>query len=664
MGALVGSLFHLLLSLSCLLATDVLLHTQSASLTAYLNTKVFTPTALDTGSYASALITNGTLIVFVGTTAAAETYLSTVTKTTPVTVYDLQGKEYVVLPGVQDSHLHPVEAGVNSDNCVFSRTFSSRTLFAEELRTCAEVFIDAPWILGSGIGIESVLAGMALPNDDGLNNSLQFLDSLESVKPVLLLDDLGHGVWVNTPAIVAAGLEGILVPGASVSTDAAGAGGIVHLDANTGEVTGIFFENAQQRLRDAAYSGDANRAYFKNKLKATLATLASNGITSVSDAGGFWSRFGDAAWIDVEEEVSPADFISTSSSSSASALGIRASNALYLYPDKPFDTQLAELKSKYRDETTHPSSMVWFNHIKIYIDGILTLGTAAMNSPYTSPPGVATNSTNGMLYFADSQLLRNYTSALVAHGFQLHFHAVGDRAVRIALDEIAAVQGLGGNNKPHRITHLYQIATEDRALFKSRGVYADFQLAPSSQSSDYVADMTSLLGSERTQQLQPFEAMVASGANVILSSDWDADKLSPFIKLQTVFARLDAAGLLESTISREKVVDMMTRVPAQVLSSSSSSPITGTIEVGKRADVIVLDTDIFTVSSFEKVGNAKVLRTVSDGRVVYDHLGTSNAGRLSVAGSWVKTPGAKLCTYLTPLRIPGTGIEAKDNACM
>ena len=537
--------------------------------TAYINAKVFTGN--ESYPWAEAVVVEGTTIAFVGNTSDATDFKTATDKV----VKDMGGR--MMMAGFQDSHLHPVEAGVNSDNCEFTRTLTLST-FEDEFVNCQTVFKDSAWILGARIGIDTVINELARQN----LNPLAYLNSLEGTKPVLLLDDLGHSAWANTAAISAAGISTVSDP----------QGGLVHRDSN-GDPTGIFFENAQQKLRDAAWPfSTANLQYYRDKLVNSMKNLSSNGITTVSDAGGFWSRFGDTAWIEVLKEGN---------------MTVRASNALYLYPDLQFDSQVTSLKRKF-DST---SSLLRFEHVKIYIDGILTLGTAAMKQPYDTVLGIATQSNDGFLYFS-STLLRNYTTALVSHGFQIHFHAVGDRAVRIALDEINAVKGLG--TRQHRLTHLYQVDAADIPLFKTYNAVADFQLSPSSQTDSYISSTTDLIGSSRTDRLQPFEEVVAAGVETVLSSDWDADILSPFVKIQTILKRTKA-----NPVSLTEILKKMTSGPAKLLNQDST---TGTIDVGKYADMIVLSDNIFE-TPIDKIQNITVVKTIFNGKEVHS---TFNAG--------------------------------------
>lgn len=180
---------------------------------------------------------------------------------------------------------------------------------------------------------------------------IDVLDKAYPDTPVLILDSLGHGALTNTVALREVGYTGI---------DDNPPGGILRRDSETGDLIGIVLENGQQRLRDAAFppNNQDNQDTAYNGLLSSLATLNKNGITTVSDAGGFWRQEGK--------------------------LTVRASNALYIYPDEiPFETQqLPQLIQRYSNDH---SSLLQMNQAKIYVDGILDLFTSALyDSNYQS----------------------------------------------------------------------------------------------------------------------------------------------------------------------------------------------------------------------------------------------------------------------------------------
>lgn len=511
---------------------------------------------------------------------------------TATKIIDLQQR--LLLPGFQDAHLHAVEAGVNAGQC-----YIEEDALVEDLpyyfQDCG-VSSNTPeeWIVGAGIDIGILL------EDITQEYPLTILDRAFPTTPVLILDSLGHGAVANSAAMAIVGYD---------TLKENPPGGILVRDVTTNALTGIVLENAQQPLRDAAFPptfGNQQRAY--ESLLNALEVLAQHGITTVSDAGGFYRQAQTESWARAEQE---------------GLLTVRASNALYVYPDTPIDDQLLELTSRYSND---PDTLVRFNQAKIYVDGILSLLTGALYEPYNV--SLPQEDAYGFEYFGDS--LQNVSEVLSNAGFQLHFHVTGDRGAGLALD---AIEQLSSNaTGPHRLTHCYLVDEADRSRFAELGVVADFQLAPSSVDASYTEFMEELIGTTRASQLLPALELYEKGAFVTLSSDWDADVLSPIRKMQTVLTRNDG----RSFPSVESVIPLLTLNPAILLQHDDK---TGSIEVGKAADLVVLDKNIFQLP-VEEIHTAQVVLTMLQGKAVYDPEGIMGQviGTLPVPTSGVFVP--------------------------
>lgn len=481
-------------------------------------------------------------------------------------IVDLRGMS--VLPGFQDAHMHLVEAGVNETLCEFEPfdTLDNTLATVEDCMASSKT----KWVLGSGVSMTNLL--------DQSDNPIALLDEISPDRPVLILDDIGHGAWANSSAMRAAGYDTI---------DKDPPGGIILRNVKTGKPNGIVLENAQQKLRNLAFPATPENIEFAyESLLPTLETLAENGITSVSDAGGFWPQ----GHVDVWRKAVAND-----------TLTVRASNALYVYPDLAFDEQMAALRKLYSNDA---GSLLRFNQAKIYVDGILEQRTGAVLQPYEKGAGIDHGYDSGFLYF-DVDTLNRYSSALSKAGFQLHFHVTGDRGARLALD---AIEQSDSGPGPHRLTHLYLVDEADYERFKQLGVVADFQLAPSSIEPDYVRFIREFIG-ERTGQMMPAGALAASGAAVVMSSDFDADELSPLIKIQAAVMRKKNGAPNVAT-----AIEWMTINPARLLHQDKT---TGSLEVGKFADLVVVDRDILSIPATD-IAKAKIMATLLQGEPVYD----------------------------------------------
>ncbi len=540
--------------------------------TIYFNGAIYTVD--ENRTWAEAVAIQDGVLIAVGSNEAVAEFAGERTKQV-----DLAGA--MMLPGFHDVHLHAIEAGINQNLCFFE-PFLYLDEYADEVADCAEIEQkDDAWVLGAGVNMANLLDQQA--RGDG--NPIDFLDAAVPDRPVLILDDIGHGAWANTLAMQAVGYDTLV---------GNPPGGVVDREPETGRLTGIVLENAQQALRTAAFeptSANLSRGYFA--LLSSLDTLNKNGITSISDAGGYWTRGHYDIWERALED---------------GTLTVRASNALYLFPEQDFAPQLAEFKRLY---TNDPTSLLRFNQAKIYTDGILSQGTGLVVAPYAQVFGLPGVPADGFPYFEPATLNR-YVQELDAAGFQLHFHVTGDYATRLSLDAIE--QALETNNTAdarHRLTHLYLVHPDDRPRFAELDVIADFQLAPSSVDLAYRRDMAELIGL-RSRELLPAFDLHAAGATITISSDWDADALSPFVKIESILFQ-DA----DNVPGLETIIEWMTINSAYLLHQDE---ITGSIEVGKQADLVVIDQNIFEINP-GRISNTQVLLTLLAGEEVYRAAG-------------------------------------------
>ncbi len=249
----------------------------------------------------------------------------------------------------------------------------------------------------------------------------------------------------------------------------------------------------------------------------------------------------------------------------------------------------------------------------------MSLGTSALKTNYTQTVVGALNFPRGFTYFDSGEEpvnLMKYAAELEAAGFQLHFHATGDRGVKLALDAIEHARDTNGSSdKRHRITHMYIVDPADIGRFKALGVVADFQLNPRSLDTvAYIPFLDEIIGETRAGTLLSVKSLLDSGANVILSSDYDAGPLSPLGTIERALTRPDNAA--QKVPDVETAIEMMTINVAHHFHQQTN---TGSLEVGKFADFIVLDQDI-TAIPVNNINQTKVLATALGGRVVFDSL--------------------------------------------
>jgi predicted amidohydrolase YtcJ len=248
--------------------------------------------------------------------------------------------------------------------------------------------------------------------------------------------------------------------------------------------------------------------------------------------------------------------------------------------------------------------------VKLMLDGIAENFTAAMTEPYRDSCGHITK--NRGLSFIDPERLPAYVTALSENGFQPHFHALGDRAVRDALNALEAVNG---DTRPH-LAHLQVVHPDDIPRFKELGATANLQpywAAHEPQMDDLTIPF---LDPALAARQYPFGDLHRSGARLAGGSDWPVSTPDPLQGIHVAVNRVHHGDDRESFLPDQKL-DLRTALTAYTSGSAYVNRLddTGSIRPGFRADLIVLDRDIFAAPPLE-IGDARVEMTFVDGRPV------------------------------------------------
>ena len=307
--------------------------------------------------------------------------------------------------------------------------------------------------------------------------------------------------------------------------------------------------------------------------------------------------------------------------------------------DKPYDDidkTVAQLVEKSKEGDVDPN-ILRAGVVKVFADGVMEYPaqTAALLCPYLDAHGKPTKS-RGKLDL-DPKFAQLVTK-LDAAGLTVHVHAIGDRAVRTTLDAFAAAREKNGDrDNRHQIAHLQLVDPADIPRFKALGVIADFQLLWARREPEREGPLEPYLGPERYRNLYPAGSLHAAGALIIGGSDWDVSSYNPFEAFQTAVTRSGGKG--QKPLNIDEKIPLTTAVDAYTINAAfamKQEATTGSLEVGKRADLVVLDRDIFSVDPY-KIGNTKVLRTYLDGQPVY----SSPNERQGATPSTMKIPCAE-----------------------
>jgi predicted amidohydrolase YtcJ len=515
-------------------------------------------------SWASAVAVREGRIVYVGTDTGAGRWIGPNTE-----VVDLSGR--MLLPGFQDGHVHPLDGGVELGLCNLSAATSVEQIDSI-VRAWARVHPTARWVSGGG---------WELPIFPDANPTAARLDRLVPDRPALLWAADGHSGWANSRALALAGITRQTPdpPNGRIERDASGA------------PTGT--------LREAAVD-----------LVADLVPKLSDAEQSagLARADSLASRFGITTVFSARTEES--DLRAFVAADRAGTLTTRVVAALAV-PGADGDTLLTRLRdwrARYATAHVHPTA------VKLFQDGVIESGTAALLAPYLNRGGSAGTPRR------DQAMLDRMAIAFDRAGFQIHVHAIGDRAIRMALDALArARQANGPGDGRHGITHLELIDSADIPRFRELGVVANFE--PLWADGDtYLTKLTEpYLGAARSRWLYPIASVVRSGAVVTGGSDWPVSSLNPLDGIETGITHRDPGDTSGPPWRPEQRVDLTTMIALYTINAAWAHHLereTGSIEVGKLADLIVLDRNLFELPAV-RIHEARVLRTFLEGRTVY-----------------------------------------------
>lgn len=504
-------------------------------------------------------------IIYVGANAGAEEFI------TPQThVIDLNGK--MVLPGFHDSHVHPVSGGIELGQCNLNGLQTQQEIF-DAVREYAQKNPALPWIVGGG---------WDLPIFPNANPTKQQLDQLVSDRPAFLSAADGHSAWVNSKALELAGIT---------AATADPPEGRIERDPLSKEPTGTLRERATDLV--SKHIPPLTSADYLAGAKRGLAMANRFGITSFQEAS-----------------ATPEILAAYDSLDRSGELTARVVAAMYVDPAKD-EAQIEELKqrrSRYRRKNLRAEA------VKIFADGVIESRTAAMLAPYLDRPDY-----RGIPNL-EADKFKRLVTALDQEKFQVHIHAIGDRAIRMALDAHEAAQLANGRRDArHHLAHIQLIDPQDIPRFERLGIIANFQ-SLWAYADTYITELTEpALGPERSRWLYPIGSVMRSGAMIAGGSDWSVSSMNPLDAIQVAVTRRGVDDSTGSAWIPQEIVDLPTMIAAYTINGAyvnHQENETGSIEVGKAADLIVLDRNLFEIPVHE-IHNAKVLLALLEGREVH-----------------------------------------------
>ncbi len=489
-------------------------------------------------------------------------------------VVDLQGG--LLVPGFTDAHAHPIQGGIERRTCDLTGA-RGEAAYLERIRSYADAHPESDWIVGAGWEMAAFPGGTP---------TAASLDLAVGDRPACLVNRDHHGAWVSTRALALAGVD-------ERTPDPAN--GRVERDA-AGRPTGTLHEGAMalvERLVPKPGPAEMTAGLLEGQRH-----LHSLGITGWQDAivGAY------DAMPDNGQTYRQAVLDGT--------LTARVVGALW-WPRDVDDVagQVATLVAT-REELT--GGRFRATSVKIMADGVAENFTAAMREPYLDACGHATG--NSGLSFVPREVLLEAVPLLEAEGFQVHVHAIGDRAVRDALDAFEAARERNGQrDSRHHIAHLQVVHPDDVRRFAALGVAANLQPLWAAHEPQMDELTIPFLGPERSTWQYPFAALRDAGARLVAGSDWPVTSPNPLWGMHVAVNRIAPA--------EERIGDPPAFLPEQRLTvrdalaayTEGSAWVNhrddaGRIETGRLADLALLDRDVLTCP-VEEISATRVLGT-------------------------------------------------------
>ncbi|GAA4477343.1 amidohydrolase [Gluconacetobacter asukensis] len=535
-------------------------------------------------------------IVWTGSSADAPAHADAHTKT-----IDLKG--HMVMPGLTDGHMHPLEGGQNLVGCSLDYLPLTADLFTARIRACAAnpaYRTTSGWLVVRNWFQEAMQPA-------GLRMTKAALDSIDSTRPIIVLSSFGHSLLANSAALRRAGI--------TKATPNPTGGQIIH--GPDGQPTGILEDTALDLVMTVLPHPTTQENIAA--ASAALAAMRAQGITGFLDA---WAL--------------PEDLDSFTALQKQGKLTARAHFAPVIEPAQGKDIagdirRLTTIRARYDQGPLTPAPSITVRNVKLFMDGVITAPsqTGLLLAPYLVNKGTKDHPdwqpgpSKGPAPYFPLETLSPLLKALVTAGFDPHMHADGDGAVRLALDAIAATRkALPANDFRPAIAHDEMVDPADMPRYRALNATPVLSFQWEKQAPDTTEGVLPYIGPGRAPYLEPASQMEKAGARITYGSDWPVDPLDEWFALKVGVTRTNApaAGAqygkplgTEPGLSRASV---MRAITINANDELRSDPVAGSLEPGKFADLIILDRDIATIPA-EQIAGTRVLLTMVGGRIVY-----------------------------------------------
>jgi len=510
------------------------------------------------------------LITLVGTNEEINRSIGETTE-----VIDLKGK--MMMPSFHDAHSHPIWSGVDQLKCVVSESYDI-DIMQTQLKEClvSDLTKETGWIVGTQLNIGVFPSG---------NVNKSFLDQISKDIPIYVDAEDGHNGVANSKALELAGV---------FKETPNPENGIIEKDPVTGEPSGTLREPSAMNLVKSIMPKDSDGLYDK-------------GLYFAQDLA---HSFGITA--SIAASVGERHMATYKRAADRGDLELRIITCLE-FGDTLFSQDPAMFEEVYRNRTQYSDSRINVDCIKIFIDGVLEGQTGAVLEPYLGTDNY------GQLYL-EQDVLNAVVTRFDSENIQIHTHAIGDRAVRSTLDAFEyAISMNGKTDNRHHISHLQMIDEEDIPRFSELGVAANFQAAWALPD-EYITEInTPELGIERVNRMYPIGSVFRANGLIVGGSDWAVSTMNPLVAIETAVRRQDPDDRVSGFLNKNESIDLTEILKAYTINAAylmHREEYTGSIEVGKAADLIILERNLYNIA-VDEISEVKVLQTLLEGKTVF-----------------------------------------------
>ncbi len=511
-------------------------------------------------------------IIYAGSQKNIEEYKNEKTR-----IIDLTGK--MLMPGFHDTHVHPENLGMRSFQCDVAGLSTSDKIL-NRIKECDANLPEKEWLIGTGWSLS------AFPN---AQPSKILLDDILNDRPAWLIAEDGHNAWVNSKALEISGI--------TKDTPNPKNGWIIKDEQ--GEVQGTLKEYAAFLMDDFKPQYDLlDRAIA---FRSFMDLAVRKGITSIVDAWG------------TDDIINYYRFMEDNN-----LLKTKINVAYYI--DPTWNEDWEKLKKRYNND----SEWLKVNQIKLWLDGVAEAQTAAISFSYKTKDGHDLG--KGELFYGDEQI-KSWIPKMEAMGYQVHMHTIGDRAVKQALMGLEESRKVNNkeNNKPYLI-HNYWIDEEDFSRIKQADASVNFTMLWRQMDPTMTELNQPFLTQDQFTAIMPMNEAHNYGLRVIGGSDAPVGQMNPLASIQVAVTRGAVPYFEGGDYNPDQpkfpapAVDLETMLKAYTINAaiaSKNDKLTGSIEKGKRADLIVLNHDLFSINP-EDIYNTNVVMTIVNGKIVFE----------------------------------------------